>query len=198
MRIARKLALLLTMAIAAMALAATTASADEAITVANEPGSACDPTCTIHVAGESSLAAFHVITVSACTDEFTGTIDANGNGEVDTWDGVFDVDPGCTREQCRVQPGNTVREHWPFTSEEIADQTVELNVEFCLSLTTDMSDAAKTRCDVPAIVTESSNHDYEIGLSHECLVGPPGSQIPVEVHGDWHVEGGDFEFVHAS
>ena len=194
MRIARKLALLLTMAIAAMALAATTASADEAVGVVDEAtGNPCAPTCTIHVAGESSLSAFHVITVSNCTDEFTATLDANGNGEVDTWDGVDDAS-ACTREQCTDSSG--AREHWPISTEEIADDTVELGAEFCLSPRNgDMSDAAKARCDVDAIIVEHNdpNHDYEIDLSHECNIG--GN--PVEVHGDWDIEGTDFEFVHA-
>jgi hypothetical protein len=189
MRIARKLTLLLTMAIAAMALAASTASADEIVTVVNEPGGACNP-CNIHVAGESSLAAFHVITVSNCTDEFAASIQSNGTGQVNTWNGVNDRGNACTREQCRVQPGNTVRETWPFTSEEIGSQTVELNVEFCLSPVGTMT--TKNKCDVPAIVTEGASHDYEISLSHECDIGG----TPVEVHGDWHVEGTSFEFVH--
>jgi len=54
-----------------------------------------------------------------------------------------DIGSGCTREQCRIQPGNTVREHWPLSAEEVADNTVGLDIEFCLSPVGDMSDAAK-------------------------------------------------------
>jgi hypothetical protein len=194
MRIARKLTLLLTMAIAAMAFAASTASADEAISVVTEPGNvACNP-CVIHVVGESSLAAFHVVTVSNCTDEFTANVNANGSGEVTTWNGSPDAPNDCTREQCRVQPGNTVREHWPFTSEEVNTNTVELAVQFCLSPVGDMTDASKAKCTADVQVTEEPAvvHHYLFNLSQECVVGG----VPVEVHGSWEAEGRGVEFKH--
>jgi len=190
MRIAYKLTLLLTMAVVAAAFAAPAANATEAITVVSEPdGNPCDP-CIIHIVGESSLSAFHVITVSSCTDEFTGTIDANGNGQVNTWNGINDAPNTCTREQCT--DANGTREPWPGTGEEVAEDAVQLNIEFCLSPVGDMT--TKSRCDASAVLVEEpgENHQYSSDSSYECIF----SGVPVEIHGDWMLEGAGVEAVH--
>jgi hypothetical protein len=194
MRIAYKFTLLLTAAMAAAAFAASAASAAEAIEVVSEPnGSPCDP-CSIHIVGESSLSAFHVITISSCTDEFTGTINANATGQVNTWNGVSDLASGCTREQCTN--ANGTREPWPGTGEEVAENAVQINIEFCLSPVGQMSDANKARCDAHAVLVEeaSQNHHYSSDSSYECFFGG----VPVEIHGDWALEGAGIEAVHQS
>jgi hypothetical protein len=200
MRIARKLALLCLVAIAAMAFAASTASADEAITVSNEEtGAACNP-CVLHVVGESRLDAFHVVAVSSCRDEFKATILNNGTGSIfHDGTGTDSASPGCTREQCENDDGT--EEPWNFRSEEIGPNTVELNVAFCLS-PVDMS--AKGHCANLIIpVTEEGtapeDHRYMFDVNTECTI----SGTPVEIEGHWDAETvhtpaneNEVEFVH--
>jgi len=168
-------------AIAMTGSVASIAAAEEPITVA--PAIVCDP-CIVHIVGESSLAVFHVITVSRCTDELFADVHSDGSGQVNTWTGVSDGDPGCTREQCADDGG--VREPWPLDTEEVAAQVVELDLEFCLSPVGNMVDAAKVKCDVPATVIEQTgnDHHYDIAIDHECSFGG----TPVEVRADWQTE----------
>ena len=205
MRIARKLTLLLAMAIAAMAFAAANASALEPVTVVHEggptPGADCDP-CTIHVVGESSLRAVHMVPISNCQDEFIADINADGSGEVTRWIGVdHPVDGPCTREQCEGDPDPETFAHWPFTMEEVGLNEVQLNATFCLTgRGTDHS--IESGCTVPVHVTEevSQNHHYFFDLFHECTI----NGTAIEVAGNWETEElhnpdeeGEVEIVHA-
>ena len=186
MRIARKLTLLLAMAIAATAFAATNASAIEPVTVEEEDGDLCTTPCTIHVVGESSLLAFHSFRISTCEDEFFADINANGEGEVTSWIGVNHPLGACTREMC-TEPAKGPVEHWPLHLEEIGLNEAQLEVEFCLTPKDgDHLPASENRCDVDVHVTEevSQNHHYFFDLFHECDIGG----TPIEVAGSWETE----------
>ena len=187
MRIARKLALLLAMAIAATAFAASNASAIEPVTIAEEDGNLCTTPCTIHVVGESSLRAFHAFVISSCIDEFHGDINANGTGEITQWTGVTGhiQSPGCTREMCTDPDPAGDPEHWPIEgTEEVDENEALMFVEFCLTPIASHG-SPESRCEVPVDVTETDNtHDYSFAVFHECDIGG----TPVEVEGNWTTE----------
>ena len=205
MRIARKLALLLAMAIAATAFAATNASAIEPIVgIAEEDGDLCTPDpCTVHVIGESSLRAFHAFTISTCSDEFKADINANGTGEVTLWTGInHPVDGPCTREMCTDPDPAGVPEHWPIEgTEETGENEATMLVEFCLT-PSESHGNPESRCEVPVHVTEelTNNHHYFFDVFHECDI----DGTPVEVAGNWETEaephdpaeGDEIEIIH--
>jgi hypothetical protein len=200
MRIARKLVLLCLTAIAAMAFAASTASADEAITVINEEtGALCDP-CTAHVVGESTLDAFHTVAVSSCRDEFDAEISSNGHGFIfHDSTGTDSASPGCTREQCETAG---VEDPWEFTTEEIGTNEVEMDVGFCLSPVGQMGTrgvCASLDVHVTEEGTAPEDHRYMFDVNRECSIGG----VPVEIEGHWDAEAvhnpaeeNEVEFVH--
>jgi hypothetical protein len=184
MRIARKLALLCLVALAAMAFAAATPYANEALTVTNEEAGAACNTCIMHVVGESRLDAFHVVAVSNCRDEFRVAINGAGIGStIHNSTGTDSASPGCTREQCET---GGIKNPWIFTSEEIAQDVAEMNVGFCLSPVGDM--ASRDGCtNLPVDVTEegvTDDHRYMFDVNRECTIGG----IPVEIEGHWDAE----------
>jgi hypothetical protein len=166
----------------AMTMTASVASADESIAVAPKP--VCDP-CTIHVVGESSLAAFHVVTVSNCTDELIIEVYSDGSGYITRYLGVNDPPNSCTREQCTAGPSKTPIP-WDFDGEEIDVGTVRLTLDTCLTLKASDHSVQEFCNNVPVIVTEQTpgGYQYLFDVSHECTVGG----TPKELHAHWQTE----------
>jgi len=203
MRIARKLALLTVMALAAMAFAASSASADSSVTVNDEQtGDQCDP-CLVHAVGESSLTAFHFIRISQCEDEFVAAIESDGSGVIHDYTNVDDGGPGCTRQNCNEIapiPNEEIGEsEWPISSEETGPNAGEMEIDFCLDDDSD-PDALGTHCLADVAVTESTTveHHYSFAVNQECTT----PSAPVRVTGNWETEGPiategtDIEIVH--
>lgn len=203
MRIARKITLLCLTALAAMAFAATSASAVEPVELTDEhTGASCDP-CLVHVVGESELHAGGVFRISTCEDEFLATLDSSGSGFVHHYANVathagFD----CTRQNCN-EVGEAVGEsEWDATgAEEVGVNEVALTVRFCLDAKSN-PDGTGLHCDAPVHVEEvpADSHHYVFTVEHLC----PTPSGDVLVSGLWETEAvadeaqgeDEVEFVH--
>lgn len=184
MRLARKLFLLGAMALAALALAASPASAqfevtDEvteehcgAITVDNH-----DVTGGCHVEFEGIDIPLNAYipakaTISNCEVNLEGQIDENGEGYADeaTFD-TPDVPTGvpCSRAPCDEDTGaGDEMVPWPFHLVEHGASDEEIQAEFCLRTITSGEGGPRTWCDIELEFTNRGQHRYEIGH----LVGP--------------------------
>jgi hypothetical protein len=193
MSIARKLVLLAGMALAALALTASTASAENRpVEVINEhiedpAQDNCAP-CTIHAAGEATIStSVGGAPVSRCLDEFAGTINHNALGEV-RWTGGPHGAPGCTVTNC----AELAEQHWPILGghEEAGREFVI--VEFCLRGTTPID----LHCTAEVPIVHIGNHDYTLSLTnHPCAGGA------FFVTGAWQLESDphdEIEIVHVT
>jgi hypothetical protein len=171
MRIAHKILLAALMALAAMAFAASTASAQETpVEFENENNAPCNP-CVVHVEGESHIRALNVVgqpLVSECHDEFAARLRHFSGGEIE-WVGVDHPGPSCTVSNC-APPEN----HWPVSNvREHVDGSVEMTVRFCLS---------GLHCNGNVRVTELPSHNYHFAMTQLCAGGAR------EVEGEWRTE----------
>lgn len=196
MRLARKIALLATAALAAMALAATNASA-QGISISDEAtGSPCNP-CMVHATGSSTLFAhvfFGEVQISACNDEFEAEVyDPDGMtdiefGHVYNYNNDHPVNANCTRENCAgVDAGEqtTGEREWPMRNAvETAANTGTMLVDFCLR----DENGAEEMCEIPVTVTETGAHQYQFTAStaNECRTRPSNNHV--EVDGTWTME----------
>jgi hypothetical protein len=192
MSIARKLVLLAGMALAALALTASTASAENSpIEVINEhiePGAGdnCAP-CTIHAKGEATIStSIGGAPISRCADEFEGLINHNGTGEI-RWTGGPHGAPGCTVSNC-IELGER---HWPiFGGHEEAGREFVI-VEFCLRGGGVQLDI---HCTAEVPIVHLGGHNYTLSLTNqECAGGAFFVTGAWEVESDPHDE---IEIVH--
>ncbi len=198
MRLARKLVLTAAMALAAMAMTAGTASAqEEPVNVFNEgTGVACSTAtgnCDLHVAGNSVLTQ-HVFgaesQASACNDEFVARLGANGTGTIPTYTNNAPVAP-CTRIKCNGVGENASEGTWPVTNTgeyTAAGQTLDghLTVRFCLDLASMPNDPG-VHCTVEIDVDATANHRYRFtAVNEHCPLGIPG--VEAELDGTWNSE----------
>jgi len=175
MRIARKILLLALTVVAAMAFAASTASAQETpVEFEHENGDPCSP-CLVHIEGESHIrdrTQPGAPIVSGCHDEFNATLWHDSSGELE-WHGE-DHEPvgiGCNTINCTLVPGE---EHWTITDVgETAADTVHMTVRFCLN---------NLHCNAEVPATETHHHHYEFSMHQLCFGGAR------EVEGLWETE----------
>jgi hypothetical protein len=193
MRIARKLALLLAMAFAAMALAASGASAQEAVEVEHEGGAHCDISanpCEVTAHGESHLSVFGFI-VSNCEDEFTASIGEDGTGHITSATLVDHSDGGdCTRIPCNGVGESPAEVEWDIdNTRETAVDTGVMDVNFCLDAAGNPNGVG-THCNAPITVRETTGtHNYTFSTGFNCPSG-------VRVEGTWTAEGTPIEIEH--
>ena len=193
MRIARKILLLTVMAFAAMALAATAASANP-VTVIDEHsavGAECDP-CDIHVVGEAVITALPSgVPVSSCEDEFEGEINADGSGTIEWIGAPHGAAPGCNVVNCTnaaTGPDPYSEWHWPISNMEETAGSVSAMVRFCLR-----AGAGELHCDAPVDIADAGGHHYVFSTHVLCGAGTR------EVEGEWEVESelhDEIEIVH--
>lgn len=191
MRLTRKLALLTTMALAAMALAATNATAQEsAVEVLDEASlthcnpTAKEPTCdAIHAVGSSELRGhtiFGEILASQCNDEFTAQINEDGTGH------IYQI--SLTGANCERQPCTTAGEdEWPITGAgETGPNVGHMHVDFCLR---NPDNGNEHHCHIEVQVSEPSLHHYTISANTGTDV-ETGTDCPEnsEVVGSWETE----------
>jgi hypothetical protein len=194
MRLARKLFLLLAMALTALAMSATTASADTPVEVHDETGTHCgdpDP-CEIHVVGESLLHVTGVPTfvVSQCEDEFVAEIYEDGTGHITDLTGINHNAQACATVQCNGVGESPDEIEWEFTTEETGPEQEELQTRFCLDARDD-PDAIGNHCDADVRIEEDPlvDHQYTFHLNEPCPNG-------LTVVGEWDIEGSPIEIEH--
>ena len=211
MRLARKLFLLAAMALAAMALTAGTASAqEEAVEIENEvSGLHCDydaANCEHHVVGTSSLLLHQFgteIPISACNDEFVASLDENGSGFIHEYENDAAASGSCTRVACNGVGEPAEETEWDIfaTGEYTGAQTEEghLSVRFCLDDETNV-DGAGRHCDAEIQVHNHGNHSY--GFEAETVICPIIPGVFTELNGSWESEAtpgigeDDIEIIH--
>jgi len=199
MSIARKIVLLIAMALAAMALTATTASAQETdVRIVDEvTGLDCEP-CVVHIRGESRILAVPPgVPVSTCNDEFNARLVAGGTGEIE-WDGEAHVAPGCNTSNCLGSPG--FNPHWIVNNiGELGNGVEHTNVNFCLR-----AGANEIPCVGEVLIQEhlpARSHEYEFRTADTGIPCAGGTRV---IHGMWETElesgTGDqkVELIHAS
>lgn len=177
MRLARKLFLLAGMALATLAMTASSASAQ--IEVLTEPQADHCPAITAvghnvsggcHILFESTVdIPLHAyipqkVTVSNCEVNLEGVIDENGEGYVTnaTLDPPHAGAVPCTREACDEQipdPHPTIP--WPFHVVEHGAADEEVEAEFCLQGIN--TEGPGNWCHVHLEFTEIGDHAYELG-----------------------------------
>jgi len=179
----RKIVLLVAMALSAMALAATTASAQETeVEIIDEPtGVPCNP-CVVHIRGESRILAVPPgIVVSTCTDEFNARLYHGGTGEIE-WDGEPHPSPGCNTTNCLGNPG--FNPHWNVNRiGELGNGVEHTNVNFCLR-----AGANEIPCTGEVLIQEHlpvGSHDYEFRTRPEGIPCAAGTRV---IHGMWETE----------
>jgi hypothetical protein len=180
MRLVRKLALLTTMALAAMALAASSASAQEEIEVTEEGGGHCNP-CVVHAVSTQNVQLdVHIFgiefTDSVCANEFDAVIyeDATGALTNQSLTGA-----GCNREPCAATP-------WPITGRETVAGAEILEATFCVQ---PVGGGDPINCSIDVGVEDEAGHILGFhAVDARChRVG----QSPAEVSGEWVTESGD-------
>ena len=199
MRLARKLFLLTAMAIAAMAITAGAASAqEEPVAVIQEAvgGGACNVgtgNCDTHVVGSSVLTQ-HIFgsesQASACNDEFVARLGPSGAGNIHIYTNNAPTPP-CTRIKCTGVGEPTTEREWPITNtgEYTTAGTVNdghMRVRFCLD-TAAMPNDPGTHCTVEIDVDEDAvNHRYLFKAVNEHCPVFPG--VEAELDGTWASE----------
>lgn len=176
MGIARKLMLLCAMAITAMAMAASTASAQEtAVEFENENGTKCGTTentgCKIKATGESHITNTSTgEEISSCQDTFEGSIhhktDATGYaGHITGWhpkNHPINNPPLCTVGECASD-----ETEWDiFDPGETAPNTGHMWVDFCLK-----SSGIDVHCTAEVKVTEVTPHAHQFSTNQLCAFG---------------------------
>jgi hypothetical protein len=208
MRLARKLFLLTAMALAAMALTAGAANAqEEPVEITNETIEHCSvaaENCQLHVVGTSSLTLFiggvSQGVISACTDEFLATLGEDGDGFIYHGDYNNVDEPLCTRIQCNDSPG----EDWAVSDvgEYMGSEPTEghLRVTFCLDLRSNPAGAGTT-CTAEIQLSNLGSHKY--GFAANGVVCPITTGVHVVLNGSWQSEaaaipseGTDVEIIH--
>jgi hypothetical protein len=209
MRSFRILALLVTAALAAMALTASAVSAqvgpDLEITDEENNNVPCPPVtivgtdvedgCLIHANSESgNLVELrkHVFGIEShitkCNNEFFGRVDSHAEGYI--YEPVLSG-PDCTREPCKVN-GSETGESIPWQAhgkEGGGSETREiLTVNFCLEGI--MQGGAEEHCEIEIPFEQEAGsglHDYEFGHNGE-IASHGVSGFRCEIIGHWHTE----------
>lgn len=195
MRIARRLTLLCAAALAATALTATNAAAqEEAVEVINEGTldhcSVALDNCKVHaVTADPVNAPTQIVNhsiigerlVSECEEEFTASFNEDGTGHAFLSDNNHADDPDCTTEACAE---NAERE-WPIENPgENAPNAGHFTVTFCLFSETTGNDS---HCTVEVDIAETEEeHQYEVTASDDPCLG--AGQDENEVTGHWETE----------
>ncbi len=198
MRLSRKLVLIAATALAAMAMAAGSASAqEEPVNVFNEPsGTPCSfaaGNCFHHVVGVSVLTT-HVFgaesQASGCNDEFVARLDANGTGTIPTYTNDAPTFP-CTRIKCNGVGEAPAEATWPVTNTgeyTAASQTLDghLTVRLCLDHVLDPNSIG-VHCTAEIDFDATATHRYRFtAVNEHCPLGIPG--VELEIDGTWNTE----------
>jgi hypothetical protein len=214
MRLARKLFLLATMAVAALALSASAATAQVHIEQEhgvsdNEPCPALTGPpnvtggCHLEIRSERHLplvlqTAGGPVTLSNCRVHLEGRVGEDGVGWVTRMTFTPEIpptNPSCTRAPCDSAAG--VVTPWPVAITEAAGVgTVETT--FCLRTIASGPGGAGTSCEVHLPWNDNGSHQYEYGVSatYSCENLPPVSIQNVHFINEGGTPKEDIEIVH--
>lgn len=188
MYLARRAMLLVGIAIIAMAVVGSPASA-QTVEVTNEgSGTHCSP-CAIHETGEMLITghSFGIeATVSDCNVELVGTINEDGEGatEADLTDHAPAND--CTVFPCKDAMGNKI----PWTTRIFeTNSTTRREREWCWE---SMPGGVHRRVHHVSLMIEGGSHDHEIDDSDVTGMSPTGGP-PAEFTGELEMEVGGSE-----
>jgi hypothetical protein len=206
MRLARKLFLLATMIVAALALSASAASAQVHVEQEhgigdNEP--CAEIGCHFEVKAEVAIplvlqTAGGPVTLSNCEVHLETRVGEDGTGTVTRitlTNTTPPSNPGCTRTACDTAGG--VVTPWPLSIAEAAGvETVETT--FCLRTIASGPGGAGTMCDVHLPWNDNGSHQYEIGnnATYSCENLPPVSIQNVHFINEGGTPKEDIEIVH--
>lgn len=206
MRLVRKLTLLAILAIAATALMAPAASAQEpllhdqtpGLQVGTEPGNQPCPAvvlllgggtsggCLLHITGTNVAFIGHMVggevVGSRCNIEVTARIDAAAEGFF-THAEMTDPPMGeCHRRPCGYVEGQFEGRPWAFSASEVAAGVEALTVLFCVQ--DDMGN--QRHCELDFGLVQPVNHRYGLNVP---AGGGSCHGVPREMTGTWGVEG---------
>jgi hypothetical protein len=183
MRTAHRAALLTTVALASIAMAASPASAQEEIEVSAEGGDHCNP-CVAHAVSTQSVQIdAHIFgiefTDSVCANEFDAVINEDGSGALTN---QSLTGAGCNREPCPSTP-------WPISVREGPAGSEIAEVRFCLRATN-----PDVLCTIDMGMEDEGGHSYGLHAdSARCHgVGEP----TFSVSGEWVMEDPILELQH--
>lgn len=202
MRLARKLALLATMAIAALALTATSASAQIEVIDTNSQQH-CSPGpvhCEVLAHGEvgtviqAHLLSGPEVTTSVCEDEFEAEINEDGEGQIEH---QILTGASCPNKPCEATSQISGDGHpWPVhLREDPVTGEESLAVHFCLE---PAGGGTQSECEINVHLDETAPSDYEFVAGDETCTGntPPAGVRAIEVTGEWHITGTPITVVH--
>jgi hypothetical protein len=176
MRAIRNLALLTTVALAAVALAATSASAE--VEISEElSGEHCNP-CVLHIVSTQSVQLdIHIFgiefTDSVCNQEYDAVVfeDATGSLTNQSLTGA-----GCNREPCPSTP-------WPVVGREDGPGAEYAEVTFCVR---PVGGGDPINCTIDVSVEDEGSH---IAAFHAAGAPCHGvGESPGEISGEWITE----------
>ena len=198
MRLARKLFLLAAMAIAALAMTASTASA-QIVELSEEGGDHCpavvknvhDVTGGCHIEFESenevplvaNVPGVGVVTLSNCEVHIEARVGEDGEGWVTQ--ALLTGHPApsvpCTRTPCDEAAPSHVELPWEIHIEEDGPGLDFADVRFCLRPVANDEGVGNSFCTVHLPISDNGNHDYEIGHTPSedfCELSAP---VPISI-----------------
>jgi hypothetical protein len=192
MLIARKFVLLCAMALAALALGATSASAQETGVevieeLSGDPCSVAAP-CRVHAEGTSELHE-HVggvpVEVSACDDEFEANVFGDGSGVIDVYNNNASTSVRCLRRKCNGVGEPVSEATWPiYDAGETGPNVGHMWVDFCID-TVAAPNGAGAHCTVEVQVEEDPLDDHHYIFSVDSWTCPT---LNLELTGEWETE----------
>jgi hypothetical protein len=189
MQILRKAVLFCAMVIAAIALTASPAAAQEVpVEIIDEPsGEHCNP-CIGHAVGSSALFVFG-IPISSCQDEFEAEVYEDGSGHIYSYENNY-PNAGCLRINCSGDEGE-----WPVTAVgETGPNEGHSTVRFCL---TTGGGGVGNHCTLEIYGFEQSLHDGVVTADPAVTCS---DLMGVSIDGQWTPEfenHGSGEVIHA-
>jgi hypothetical protein len=183
----RTLLLLAATVIAAMALTATSALAeDEGVEISWGSESAhCEQWCDFHAVGVGGLTV-HIgdneVVVSLCTEEFEGEVNETGEGHIDVYTNN-PIGEGCTRQRCNGVGEDPTETISPIHFEE---ETLEntINARFCLDAKANPN-ATGAHCDMEIHTEDLGDHTWHFTADDEPCPPDPATGINTEASGEW-------------
>lgn len=195
MRIASRLMIACAATLAASALTATNAAAqEEVVEVVNEAtGNHCSvalDNCQVHAVTADPVGTptafinhslFGEAVVVECNEELVVAFNEDGSGHAFLAANNHAGDPDCTTEEC-IDPAE---QEWPITNMgENAPNAAHFTMTFCLSGETTGSDS---HCTIEVDIAETATeHQYELVASDDPCLG--AGQDANEVTGHWLTE----------
>lgn len=191
----RKLVLLCTIAIAAIAIAASTASAQETpVELVNPAGNHCDP-CLVHAVGNSSVVIIMggmPIVLTECNDEVEMELWEDGTGHITQYTTTGGA--ACRHARCNGVGEPQSETEWPISaSGETGPNRSHVTIRICIEPNWNPNQTG-AHCNVEATLTENFAYNYTFSTATFC-----GAGLNADYLATWTTEDGEdvnFNVVH--